>query len=76
LEKRFLESGKTLSINQLMKEESKNQLNDQIFQLDRSKNNQYKFVMLKMNDIIDDESDSKKTLIQLIDMSDKILYTE
>jgi len=59
-----------------MKEESKNQLNDQIFQLDRSKNNQYKFVMLKMNDIIDDESDSKKTLIQLIDMSDKILYTE
>jgi len=59
-----------------MQEESKNQLNDQIFQLDRSKNNQYKFVMLKMNDIIDDESDSKKTLIQLIDMSDKILYTE
>ena len=59
-----------------MKEESKNQLNDQIFQLDRSKNNQYKFVMLKMNDIKDDESDSKKTLIQLIDMSDKILYTE
>ena len=59
-----------------MKEESKNQLNDQIFQLDRSKNNQYKFVMLKMNDIIDDESDSKKTLIQLIDMSDKTLYTE
>ena len=46
-----------------MQEESKNQLNDQIFQLDRSKNNQYKFVMLKMNDIIDDESDSKKTLI-------------
>jgi len=59
-----------------MKEESKNQLNDQIFQLDRSKNNQYKFVMLKMNDIKDDESDSKRTLIQLIDMSDKILYTE
>ena len=59
-----------------MQEESKNQLNDQIFQLDRSENNQYKFVMLKMNDIIDDESDSKKTLIQLIDMSDKILYTE
>jgi len=59
-----------------MQEESKNQLNDQIFQLERSENNQYKFVMLKMNDIIDDESDSKKTLIQLIDMSDKILYTE
>jgi hypothetical protein len=59
-----------------MKEESKNQLNDQIFQLDRSKNNQYKFVMLKMNDIKDDESDSKRTLIQLIDMSDKTLYTE
>ena len=59
-----------------MKEESKNQLNDQIFQLDRSENNQYKFVMLKMNDIKDDESDSKRTLIQLIDMSDKILYTE
>lgn len=59
-----------------MKEESKNQLNDQIFQLDRSKNNQYKFVILKMNDIKDDESDSKKTLIQLIDMSDKTLYTE
>ena len=59
-----------------MKEESKNQLKDQIFQLDRSKNNQYKFVMLKMNDIIDDESDSKRTLIQLIDMSDKTLYTE
>ena len=59
-----------------MKEESKIQLNDQIFQLDRSKNNQYKFVMLKMNDIKDDESDSKKTLIQLIDMSDKTLYTE
>ena len=36
-----------------MKEESKNQLNDQIFQLDRSENNQYKFVMLKMNDIIE-----------------------
>ena len=59
-----------------MKEESKNQLKDQIFQLDRSKNNQYKFVMLKMNDIKDDESDSKRTLIQLIDMSDKTLYTE
>jgi nitrogen-specific signal transduction histidine kinase len=62
-----------------MQEESRSQLNDQIFQLNhRRSNNQskYKFVMLKVNEIKDDESESKKILIQLIDMSDKILVNE
>ena len=62
-----------------MQEESRSQLNDQIFQLNhRRSNNQskYKFVMLKVNEIKDDESESKKILIRLIDMSDKILVNE
>ena len=32
--------------------------------------------MIKVNEIIDDELENRKTLIQLIDMSDKILYNE
>ena len=32
--------------------------------------------MIKVNEIVEDESESRKTLIQLIDMSDKILYDE
>ena len=36
----------------------------------------YKFVILKVNTIVDKESNSSKMLIQIIDMSHKILYSE
>ena len=77
-ESKFFQSGIKLSLNQLMQEENRNRLNEQIFQIDQrlSVHSPYKFVMIKVNEIVEDESESRTTLIQLIDMSDKILYDE
>ena len=52
-------------------------MNDQIFQLESKKTEpeNYRFVVLKINKIFDEKNQNNKLLIQIIDMSDKILYS-
>ena len=74
---KYFETGKVMSIQQLMKI-NQQALNHQIFQMEGQVSDAYKFVFLKVNRIFseDDQNQGAKFLIQIIDMSDKILYNE
>ena len=36
----------------------------------------FNYVIVKINQMIDEDSGSKKLIVQIIDMSDKILYSQ
>jgi hypothetical protein len=51
-------------------------MEDKVFEIVGRGTQSFQYVVLKMNDIEDQITHSKKLLVQIMDMSDKILYNE
>ena len=67
-----IKTGKSYSLGQILGL-GQEFLKEKIFQLDLKKDSGFKYVVMKMNKI---QGKDKKILVQIIDMSAKILYNE